>query len=79
MKREREDSEHCDGEGPAKVRRLTKVDRVSKFSDELLVRILSFVPVEALLACQKYQHVILCMLCTTLTTPEYPKSSVALP
>ncbi|KAF1917990.1 F-box domain-containing protein [Ampelomyces quisqualis] len=50
MKRARED---CDGEHPAKVRRVIKLDRLSKLSDELLVRILSFVPVNSLLVCQR--------------------------
>jgi hypothetical protein len=52
MKRARED---CDGEEhPAKVRRLANTDQLSKLSDELLVRILSFVPVTSLLVCQRY-------------------------
>ncbi|KAH7412166.1 F-box domain-containing protein [Phaeosphaeria sp. MPI-PUGE-AT-0046c] len=50
MKRAHED---CDGERPTKVRRVVKVDRLSKLSDELLVRILSFVPTESLLLCQR--------------------------
>lgn len=51
MKRVRED---YDGEThPAKVRRVIKLDRLSKLSDELLVRILSFVPVDTLLVCQR--------------------------
>jgi hypothetical protein len=52
MKRVRED---CDGDThPAKVRRVIKFDRLSKLSDELLLHILSFVPVDALLVCQRY-------------------------
>lgn len=51
MKRAYED---CDGEPPTKVRRVIKVDRLSKLSDELLVRILSFVPIDSLLVCQRY-------------------------
>ncbi|KAH3908429.1 hypothetical protein HBH56_174920 [Parastagonospora nodorum] len=51
MKRARED---CDGElPPPKVRRVINFDRLSKLSDELLVRILSFVPVDSLLVCQR--------------------------
>ncbi|KAL5118828.1 hypothetical protein ACEQ8H_003331 [Pleosporales sp. CAS-2024a] len=51
MKRAREDS---DGqEPPKKVRRVIKSDRLSKLSDELLVHILSFVPVDALFVCQR--------------------------
>ncbi|KAF2826453.1 hypothetical protein CC86DRAFT_417596 [Ophiobolus disseminans] len=51
MKRARED---CDGEHPtAKVRRVVKSDSLSKLSDELLVRILSLVPVTSLLVCQR--------------------------
>jgi hypothetical protein len=50
MKRahEGEDDEHT-----AKVRRLLKPDRLSRLSEELLVRILSFVPVPSLLVCQR--------------------------
>jgi hypothetical protein len=52
MKRARED---CDGERPlAKLRRVEKIDRLSILSDEIIVRILSFVPVDALLVCQRY-------------------------
>ncbi|KAH7393056.1 hypothetical protein BKA66DRAFT_411651 [Pyrenochaeta sp. MPI-SDFR-AT-0127] len=40
-------------ENPAKVRRLLRYDRLSKLSDELLVRILSFTPVPSLLLCQR--------------------------
>ncbi|KAJ4369732.1 hypothetical protein N0V83_005495 [Neocucurbitaria cava] len=38
---------------PAKVRRLAKADKLSSLSDELLVRILSFIPVPSLLTCQR--------------------------
>jgi hypothetical protein len=55
MKRAREDCDGCDEEHPAKVRRVIKIDTLSKLSDELLVRILSFVPVDSLLVCQRYQ------------------------
>jgi hypothetical protein len=53
MKRARED---CDGEEehPTKVRRLANSDRLSSLSDEILVRILAFVPVASLLVCQRY-------------------------
>ncbi|KAF2033500.1 hypothetical protein EK21DRAFT_58705 [Setomelanomma holmii] len=50
MKRARGD---CDGEPPAKLRRVARKDRLSKLSDELLVRILSFVPVSSLLVCER--------------------------
>ena len=40
-------------ESPAKVRRVARVDRLSKLSDELLVRILSFLPVSSLLTSQR--------------------------
>ncbi|KAH7089931.1 F-box domain-containing protein [Paraphoma chrysanthemicola] len=51
MKRARED---CDGEQPPpKVRRVARKDRLSQLSDELLVRILSFVTVPQLLVCQR--------------------------
>ncbi|KAJ4289723.1 hypothetical protein N0V90_011053 [Kalmusia sp. IMI 367209] len=51
MKRARED----DGwsEQPRKVRRIPATDRISNLSDEILVRILSFVPVPSLLLCQR--------------------------
>ena len=55
MKRARED---CDGEPSTKVRRVIKLDRLSKLSDELLVRILSFVPVDSLLVCQRYNVIL---------------------
>jgi hypothetical protein len=65
MKRARED---CDGyeeeHPPTKVRRAIKIDRLSKLSDELLVRILSFVPVDALLVCQRYQSEFMCRMYT---------------
>lgn len=54
MKRSREEDD--DGEHASKVRRVSKVDRLSRLSDELLVRILSFVPVASLLTCQRYAH-----------------------
>lgn len=52
MKRSRE--EEIDVEHPAKVRRVVKADRLSQLSDELLVRILSFLPVSSLLTSQRY-------------------------
>ncbi|KAF1979223.1 hypothetical protein BU23DRAFT_642493 [Bimuria novae-zelandiae CBS 107.79] len=51
MKRVREEEDHSDQ--PAKVRRIQACDRLSKLSDELLIRILSFVPVPSLLLCQR--------------------------
>ncbi|KAH9883074.1 hypothetical protein J1614_000442 [Plenodomus biglobosus] len=51
MKRSYEDEDHDDY--PAKVRRLSRPDRLSRLSDELLVRILSFVSVPCLLLCQR--------------------------
>ncbi|EDU46509.1 F-box domain containing protein [Pyrenophora tritici-repentis] len=51
MKRAHEDDDG--GERPAKTQRLTKPDRISRLSEELLVRILSFVPVSSLLRCQR--------------------------
>lgn len=51
MKRFREDGEGV--EHPAKVRRVVRTDRLSKLSDELLVRILSFLPVSSLLTSQR--------------------------
>ncbi|KAF3002906.1 hypothetical protein E8E13_002271 [Curvularia kusanoi] len=51
MKRSREE-EH-ESEHPAKVRRVAKIDRLSRLSDELLVRILSFLPVPSLLISQR--------------------------
>ncbi|KAH6868806.1 F-box domain-containing protein [Alternaria rosae] len=42
-----------DGEHPAKVQRLLNPDKLSRLSEELLVRILSFVPVPSLLVCQR--------------------------
>jgi len=42
-----------DGEHPAKVQRLIHPDKLSRLSEELLVRILSFVPVPSLLVCQR--------------------------
>ncbi|KAF1844527.1 uncharacterized protein K460DRAFT_376191 [Cucurbitaria berberidis CBS 394.84] len=50
MKRTREED---DIGYPVKVRRLSKVDRLTRLSDELLVRILSFVPTPSLLTCQR--------------------------
>jgi len=52
MKRTREGDDHENH--PAKVRRVSRVDTLSKLSDELLVRILSFIPVPSLLVCQRY-------------------------
>jgi hypothetical protein len=51
MKRSREADNEV--EHPAKVRRVVKVDRLSELSDELLVRILSFLPVSSLLISQR--------------------------
>ncbi|KAF9732147.1 hypothetical protein PMIN02_000267 [Paraphaeosphaeria minitans] len=51
MKRAREDGDH--NEPPAKVCRLSKVDRLSKLPNELLIRILTFVPLPSLLLCQR--------------------------
>lgn len=51
MKRLREVDDEV--EHPAKVRRVAKVDRLSNLSDELLVRILSFLPVSSLLTSQR--------------------------
>jgi hypothetical protein len=51
MKRSR--VEEDDVEHPAKVRRVSNPDRLSKLSDELLVRILSFLPVSSLLISQR--------------------------
>lgn len=51
MKRSHVDEDEF--EHPAKVRRVVKVDRLSKLSDELLVRILSFLPVSSLLTSQR--------------------------
>jgi hypothetical protein len=45
--------EEDDVEHPAKVRRVSNPDRLSKLSDELLVRILSFLPVSSLLISQR--------------------------
>ncbi|KAJ4348906.1 hypothetical protein N0V95_005086 [Ascochyta clinopodiicola] len=51
MKRSREVDDEF--EHVAKVRRVAKVDRLSRLSDELLVRILSFLPVSSLLVSQR--------------------------
>ncbi|CAN9346268.1 unnamed protein product [Alternaria sp. RS040] len=51
MKRARDGED--DGEHTAKVQRLLNPDRLSKLSEELLVRVLSFVPVPSLLVCQR--------------------------
>ncbi|CAO2648502.1 Nn.00g077690.m01.CDS01 [Neocucurbitaria sp. VM-36] len=51
MKRAREEED--DFGHSAKVRRLSKVDNLSSLSDELLIRILSFIPVPSLLICQR--------------------------
>ena len=59
MKRAR-DRDDYHSERPEKVRRLPganntfTTDRISKLSDELLVRILSFVSVSSLILCQRY-------------------------
>ena len=42
-----------EAENPAKVRRIANVDRLSKLSDELLIRILSFLPVSSLVISQR--------------------------
>jgi len=74
MKRARED---CDGElAPPKVRRVINFDRLSKLSDELLVRILSFVPVNSLLVCQRY-HPNPLHLKSALTSSGCQRSSAA--
>lgn len=52
MKRVRESDD--DIENPSKVRRVSRNDILSRLSDELLVRILSFIPVSSLLVCQRY-------------------------
>ncbi len=51
MKRSREVENEA--EHPAKVRRVANVDRLSKLSDELLIRILSFLSVSSLLTSQR--------------------------
>ena len=51
MKRARDGED--DGEHTAKVQRLLNPDRLSKLSEEILVRVLSFVPVPSLLVCQR--------------------------
>lgn len=43
-----------DNEPPTKVQRLLHPDRLSRLSEELLVRVLSFIPVPSLLVCQRY-------------------------
>ncbi|KAF1961366.1 hypothetical protein CC80DRAFT_488655 [Byssothecium circinans] len=50
MKRTRDDADYSDQ--PPKARRISAIDRLSGLSDELLVRILSFVPIPTLLVCQ---------------------------
>lgn len=76
MKRARED---CDGElPPPKVRRVINFDRLSKLSDELLVRILSFVPVDSLLVCQRY-HINSLHWKSTLTSSGCQRNSAASP
>ncbi|EMD87600.1 hypothetical protein COCC4DRAFT_192928 [Bipolaris maydis ATCC 48331] len=42
-----------DNEPPTKVQRLLHPDRLSRLSEELLVRVLSFIPVPSLLVCQR--------------------------
>lgn len=54
MKRGREGDEDDFDEPPSKVCRTINVDRFSKLSDEVLVRILSFLPISSLLVCQRY-------------------------
>ncbi|KAF1364095.1 hypothetical protein EJ07DRAFT_100430 [Lizonia empirigonia] len=54
MKRSRQVDDEV--EHAAKVRRVAKVDRLSKLSDELLVRILSFLPVSSLLTSQRISN-----------------------
>jgi hypothetical protein len=76
MKRVRED--YVGEPRPAKVRRVIKFDRLSKLSDELLVRILSCVPVDTLLVCQRY-HFLCSLSHDTLTLSGYQKSLAALP
>lgn len=51
MKRSCEEGDEV--EHSTKVRRVVKVDRLSRLSDELLVRILSFLPVSSLLTSQR--------------------------
>ncbi|KAF3050826.1 hypothetical protein E8E11_006730 [Didymella keratinophila] len=51
MKRSREEEDNV--EHPAKVRRVSNPDKLSRLSDELLVRILSFLPVSSLLTSQR--------------------------
>ena len=51
MKRSREEDD--DDQHPAKARRVAKGDRLSMLSDELLIRILSFLPVSSLLTSQR--------------------------
>ncbi|KAH6642432.1 F-box domain-containing protein [Boeremia exigua] len=51
MKRSRE--EENGAERPAKVRRVSNIDRLSRLSDELLIRILMFLPVSSLLTSQR--------------------------
>ncbi|KAJ4987534.1 F-box domain-containing protein [Stagonosporopsis vannaccii] len=51
MKRSREVDDGA--EHPAKVRRIAIADKLSRLSDELLIRILSFLPVSSLLVAQR--------------------------
>jgi len=51
MKRAHDGDE--ENEPPAKVQRLLHPDRLSRLSEELLVRVLSFIPVPSLLVCQR--------------------------
>jgi hypothetical protein len=52
MKRTREEEDV--GDRPTKILRGPAEDRLSKLSDELFVRILSFGSVSTLLVCQRY-------------------------
>jgi hypothetical protein len=62
MKRAREEEDVDDR--PAKVQRFSKLDRLSRLSEELLVRILTFIPVPSLLVCQRYNtHPIFVRIC----------------
>ena len=76
MKRTRDDGEYC--EQPEKVRRIDAQDRISKLSDEILVRILSFATVPTLLICQRYiyfQYFYICD-CTKISIEFLRNSAV---